>query len=170
MLARNEVIIKWSLYAAAAMLCLFFQGAVCERAVIWGVIPFLYPLIAIGPAVYEAPVPGTIFALCVGCFSDLLLPEAFPCFYTLALPLAALCTALLSQNLLPAGFLCFLTGTALSFLLTGLFHCLLLWLSGQSAWGVGMFLSLRECFVTIPLVVPVTLLYRAVARKTHVYD
>ena len=46
MLARNETIFKWALYAAAALLCFLVQGAVLQRLTIWGVIPFVYPVIA----------------------------------------------------------------------------------------------------------------------------
>ena len=38
MLARNEIMIKWSLYAAAAALCLLAQGAIFQRITLWGVI------------------------------------------------------------------------------------------------------------------------------------
>ena len=62
MLARNEVIMKWILYAAATALCLLIQGAVLQRVVIWGVIPFLYPMLAAIPATFEAPVPATVYA------------------------------------------------------------------------------------------------------------
>lgn len=167
MLARNETIFKWALYAAATALCFLVQGAVLQRIVIWGVIPFLYPLLAAIPASYEGPVPGTVFALAVGVVCDLVLPESIPCFYTLVFPLVGLCASLIAQSLLPVGLLCSLCGTAIAFCLTGVFHCLLLWANGKAAWGAGAFLALREFCVTAPLVVPVTLLYRAVFRKTH---
>ncbi len=170
MLARNEIIFKWTLYAAATALCFFVQGALLQRITVWGVIPFLYPLLAAIPASYEKPVSATIFALAVGVFCDLILPGSIPCFYTLVFPLAGLCASLLSQSLLPAGILCSLSGTAIAFLMTGLFHCLLLWINGKTAWSAGLFLTLREFCVTAPLTVPVNLLYRAVFRKTHLYD
>ncbi len=170
MLARNETIFKWALYAAATALCFLAQGAILQRITIWGVIPFVYPLLAAIPASYEKPVSAAIFALVVGVFCDLLLPGAFPCFYTLLFPLAGLCASLLSQSLLPAGLLCSLSGTAIAFLMTGVFHCLLLWAGGKAAWGSGLFLTLREFCVTAPLTVPVNLLYRAVFRRTHLYD
>ena len=49
MLARNEIIFKWALYALAAVLCLFVQGALLQRVTIWGVIPFIFPLTAARP-------------------------------------------------------------------------------------------------------------------------
>ncbi|WP_298034424.1 hypothetical protein [uncultured Dysosmobacter sp.] len=170
MLARNETIFKWTLYAAATALCFLIQGALLQRITVWGVIPFLYPLLAAVPAAYEGPVPGTVFALAVGVICDLLLPGAFPCFYTLLFPLVGLCAALISRSLLPAGPLCSLAGTTAAFLMSGLFHGLLLWLGGKSAWSASASVTLREFCVTAPLVIPVTYLYRAVCRRTHLDD
>ena len=167
MLARNETIFKWVLYAAATVLCLAVQEMFFQRFTLWGVIPFVYPLLAAIPAAYEGPVPGTIFALAVGVACDLILPSPLPCFYTLVFPVAGLCAALLAQNLLPAGFLCSLAVTAAAFFLTGSFSALLLWLRGNSAWGASAFLTLRELCVTAPLTVPATVLYRAVYRRAH---
>lgn len=167
MLARNKLIIKWSLYTAAALLCLLIQSAFLQRITVWGVIPFLYPLLAVLPATWEAPVSGTVFALCMGVLCDLLLPGPVPCLYTLIFPLAGLCAALLAKSVLPAGFLCSLAGTAAAFLLLDGFRCLLLWINGQSGWQAGGWLMIREFCVTAPLVIPVTALFRAVARKVR---
>ena len=167
MLARNETIFKWVLYAAATVLCLAVQEAFLQRFTLWGVIPFIYPLLAAIPATYEGTVPGTVFALAVGVVCDLILPAPLPCFYTLVFPAVGLCAALLAQSWLPAGFLCSLVVSAAAFLFTDLFAALLLWLEGRSAWGAAFFLMLREFCVTIPLSIPATLLYRAVFRRVH---
>lgn len=168
MLARNETIFKWALYSAAAVLCLLLQNALLQRFTIWGVIPFLYPMLAAIPATYEDPAPATVFALAMGVVCDLLLPEAIPCFYTLVFPLTGLTASLLAKSILPAGFLCSLAATAITFLATGVFHCALL-LDGNSSqiWASGMFLSLREFCVSAPLIFPVTLLFRWVHHRTH---
>ena len=63
MLARNEIIFKWALYALAALVCLFVQGVVLQRVTIWGVIPFVFPLVAVIPATFEKPTSATIFSL-----------------------------------------------------------------------------------------------------------
>lgn len=169
MLARNEVILKWALYAAVTALCFLVQGLL-QHMTIWGVIPFLYPMLAAIAATFEAPAPSTVFALCIGIACDTLLPGPIPCFYTLVFPVVGLLCALLAQSILPSGFLCSCTGSVLAFFLTDLFHCLILWVSGQSAWRSGAFLMLRELCVTLPLLFPVTVLYRAVHRKVHMYD
>lgn len=167
MLVRNEVIFKWFLYALAAVLCLFVQTALLQRIHVWGVIPFLYPLLAAIPATWESPSSGTIFSLSMGVVCDLLLPGPIPCFYTLVFPLAGLFSSLLAQGLLQAGFLCSLVSAAGAFCLTDGFHCFLLWLNGGPAWETGAFLALREFCVTAPFIIPVTFLFRAVFCRTH---
>lgn len=167
MLARNETILKWVLYAAATVLCLAVQEMFLQRFTFWGVIPFIYPLLAAIPATYEGPVPGAAFALAVGVVCDLILPGPIPCFYTLLFPVAGLCAALLSQNLLPAGFLCSLVVSAAAFFFTDLFAAVLLWLKGSAAWGAAASLMLREFCVTAPLTIPATALYRAVYRRVR---
>ena len=170
MLARNETIFKWALYAAAAALCFFVQAFVLQRFTVWGVIPFVFPALAAIPATYEGPVPGTVFALAVGVVCDLLLPEPLPCFYTLVFPLVGLCAGLISLSWLPAGFLCSLAATALGFVFPGVFHCLLLWAREKAAWGDGAFVCFRELVVSLLLAIPVTMLFSAVHRRTHLDD
>ena len=167
MIARNETIFKWLLYAAATALCLFVQTGLLQRLELWGVVPFIYPLLAAIPATYEGPLAGTIFSLALGLVCDLILPGPVPCLHTLIFPLAGLCAGLLSQSLLPAGFLCSLAASAASFLLTDGFHCLTLWMRGSAAWRAGALLMVREFCVAAPFVIPLTLLYRAVFRRTQ---
>jgi uncharacterized membrane protein len=167
MLARNETIFKWVLYAVATALCFLVQGALLQRVTIWGVIPFLYPVLAAIPATYEGPLSGTIYALVVGVICDLLLPGSIPCFYTLVFPAAGLCAALISQSWLPAGLLCSLATSAVSFFLTGLFHCLLLWLREKPAWTAGAIVCGKEFFVTVIWVLPATLLFSWVFHRTN---
>lgn len=170
MIARNETIFKWSLYAAAAALCMFVQGGLLQRLELWGVIPFLYPLLAAVPATYEGPLAGTVFSLCLGLACDFLLPGPIPCLYTLIFPLIGLCAGLLSQSWLPAGFLCSLAAAAAAFLLTDGFRCLILWMQGKAAWQAGALVMVREFCVSAPFVIPLTLLYRSVFQRTHLDD
>ena len=170
MLARNETIIKWLIYTAATAVWLLVQGAFCQRITVWGVIPFLYPMLAAIAATFEAPVPSTVFALCLGVLCDILLPDAMPCLYTLIFPVIALCASLLAQHLMPAGLLCSLIVSALAFLLTDLFRCVLLALNGHAAWGAGLSVMVREFLVTLPLMFPAAALFSAVHRRVHIND
>ena len=167
MLARNETIIKWALYAAVSLLGVFAQGAVLQRLELFGVIPFIFPLLASIPATFESSVSGTAFALCAGIFCDLLLPAPLPCFYTLAFPFAGLFAALFSESILPSGYVCSCVTTAFAFLLTGLFHCFLLWLDGKAPGTTALFTMAAEFLVTLPAVFPMTAMYRWVYRRTH---
>lgn len=170
MLARNATIFKWTLYALAALACLLFQGAVLQRVSLWGVMPFLCPLVAALPAAWEAPAAGTAFALAVGVACDLSLPAPIPCFYTLVFPLAGLFSSLLSHSLLRPGYLCSLACAAIAFALTDGFACFVLWSRGKAAWEAGALLALREFCVTLPWSLPLTALFAAVFRRTHPDD
>ena len=170
MLARNETIFKWTLYAAVTALCFLLQSFILQRFTVLGVIPFIYPVVVAVLAMLEGPFPGTVFAIVVGVVCAVLLPGAFPCLYTVIFPLAGLCSALISQSWLPAGYLCALTGSTISFLMTGLAQCLLLTIRGKGAWAAGLSVCFRELLVSAVLIFPVTLLFRWTFRRTHLDD
>lgn len=170
MLARNETIFKWLLYGMATLLCVLVQGGLLQRIIIWGVIPFLYPVVAAVVGTLEGPSSGGVYALVLGVFCDTLLPGSIPCFYTLIFPLVSICSGLLSKGILAAGMLCSFISSALAFLLTDGFHCLLLWFNGTPAWKAGAWVMMREFCVTALLIFPITWLFRAVFRRTHLYD
>ena len=98
------------------------------------------------------------------------MPGPVPCLYTLIFPLAGLCAGLLSQSWLPAGFLCSFVSAAAAFLLHGSFRCLILWMQGAAAWEAGALVMVREFCAAAPFVIPLTLLYRSVFRKTRFDD
>lgn len=170
MLARNETIFKWTLYAAATALCFLLQSFVLQRITVLGVIPFIYPVVVAVLATLEGPFAGTVFAIAVGVVCDVLLPGIFPCLYTLIFPLSGLCAALISQSWLPAGYLCSLATSAIGFLMTGLAQCFLLLAREKAAWATGLSVCFRELAVSAALVVPVTILFRWVFRRTHLDD
>ena len=170
MLARSATIIKWVLYALAGLACTVVQAAVLQRFTLWGVIPFLYPLIAALPATFEGPAAGTVYALAAGVLCDLLLPSPLPCFYTLIFPLVGLSAGLLSQSLIPAGYLCSAAASLPAYLLTGVFHCIVLWATGHAAWTAGLSVTLRELCVSLPWSLPMAWLFRKVYRRVHIDD
>lgn len=170
MLARSATIFKWTLYTLAGLVWAVVQAAFLQRVTIWGVIPFLYPLIAALPATFEGPAAGTVYALACGVFCDLLLPSSIPCFYTLILPLVGLAAGLLSQSLIPAGYLCSAAAALPAYLLTGIFHCIVLWAQGHPAWGAAMSVTLRELCISLLWSLPMTWLFRRVYLRVHVDD
>ena len=170
MLARSATIIKWVLYALAGLACTVVQAAVLQRFTLWGVIHFLYPLIAALPATFEGPAAGTVYALAAGVLCDLLLPSPIPCFYTLIFPLVGLSAGLLSQSLIPAGYLWSAAAALPAYLLTGIFHCIVLWAQGHPAWGAAMSVTLRELCASLLWSLPMTWLFRRVYLRVHVDD
>jgi len=170
LLARSATIFKWTLYTLAGLVWAVVQAAFLQRVTIWGVIPFLYPLIAALPAIFEGPAAGTVYALACGVFCDLLLPSSIPCFYTLILPLVGLAAGLLSQSLIPAGYLCSAAAALPAYLLTGIFHCIVLWAQGHPAWGAAMSVTLRELCASLLWSLPMTWLFRRVYLRVHVDD
>ena len=170
MLARSATIFKWTLYTLAGLVWAVVQAAFLQRVTIWGVIPFLYPLIAALPAIFEGPAAGTVYALACGVFFDLLLPSPIPCFYTLILPLVGLAAGLLSQSLIPAGYLCSAAAALPAYLLTGIFHCIVLWAQGHPAWGAAMSVTLRELCASLLWSLPMTWLFRKVFLRVHIDD
>ena len=170
MLARSATIFKWILYALAGLVWMLFQTAVLQRFSLWGVIPFLYPLIAALPATFEGSAAGTVYALAAGVLCDLLLPSPIPCFYTLIFPLVGLSAGLLSQSLIPAGYLCSAVASLPAYLLTGVFHCIVLWATGHAAWTAGLSVTLRELCVSLPWSLPMAWLFRKVYRRVHIDD
>ena len=99
-----------------------------------------------------------------------LLPSSIPCFYTLILPLVGLAAGLLSQSLIPAGYLCSAAAALPAYLLTGIFHCIVLWAQGHPAWGAAMSVTLRELCVSLLWSLPMTWLFRRVYLRVHVDD
>ena len=171
MIGRSEIILKWALYSAAALLCLVVQGLALQHLRVFGVIPFLPPLLVALVAMWEGPLPGgAVFALGLGVWCDLTVAAPIPCFYTLIFPLCALLCGKLAKSYLPAGFACSVPVTVLSFLLTDLFHAVVLSLRGHAAWGAAASLFLRETLLVLPLLLVIYPLFRAVYRKCHIYD
>ncbi|EKC58850.1 phosphoribosylformylglycinamidine synthase, partial [human gut metagenome] len=76
------------------------------RICVWGVHPFLPPLIAAITAMLEGPGEGAAFAGVFGLLCDLTMPGIIPCFYTLAFLAAALLAAVIAKRFLSQGFLC----------------------------------------------------------------
>ena len=170
MVARSELILRWSVYGGAGLLVCLVQGLLLQRLSLWGVMPFLYPALAAMVAVWEGAVPrGAVYALCLGALCDLALPGSVPCFYTVALPLAAMLAGLLTRGWLSSNLLSALTASALSYLVTGLLHAGVLAVTGHGAFVTAMAVAGKEFLITLPALPLLYLLLRFLHGKTHPY-
>ena len=103
---QRDMFFKWLYYAGAVLLLVLAQSLVLNRICVWGVHPFLPPLIAAITAMLEGPGEGAAFAGVFGLLCDLTMPGIIPCFYTLAFLAAALLAAVIAKRFLSQGFLC----------------------------------------------------------------
>ena len=159
MVARSELILRWSVYGAAGLLVCLVQGLILQRLDLWGVMPFLYPALAAMVAVWEGAVPcGAVYALCLGAACDLALPGGIPCFYTIAFPLAAMLAAVVFG--VGGGVL----------LVTGLLHAGVLAVTGHGAFVTAMAVAGKEFLITLPALPFLYLLLRFLHGRTHLYD
>lgn len=167
MLARTVTIFKWTLYCAAGLLCMMVQWLILNRFIIWGMIPFIYPLIVAVPATMEGPFFGSVYGLVFGVLCDLLLPAPIPCFYTLILPFVGFCAGFLSRNLIPVGLVCSLFATVVAFLLIDGFHAIVLWAQNQAAWRAAAWVGIREFCITLPVIILITPLFGWIYYHVH---
>ena len=171
MVARSELILRWSVYGGAGLLVCLVQGLILQRLSLWGVMPFLYPALAAMVAVWEGALPcGAVYALCLGAVCDLALPGSVPCFYTIALPLAAMLAGLLSREWLSSNLLSALAASALGYLVTGLLHAGVLAVTGHGAFVTAMAVAGKEFLITLPAMPLLYLLLRFLHGRTHPYD
>jgi len=158
------------LFGAATLLLFFLQGFVLQFLSVFGVTPFLYPVLVAVLAMWEGPLSGSVYGLVLGVLCDLAFPSSIPCFYTLIFPVVGLASAFLTQTWLHAGALCSIVVSALAFFLTDFFHCAVLALSGHAAWAAGGLLALKETCLTLVFLPAVYLLLWRVHLKCHVGD
>ena len=112
---------------------------------------------------------GAVYALCLGIACDLALPGSVPCFYTIALPLAAILAGLLTREWLSSHLLSALAASALSYLVTGLLHAGVLAVTGHGAFVTAMAVAGKEFLITLPALPLLYLLLRFLHGKTHPY-
>jgi len=157
--------LKWTFYALAALLLCFFKRVLLGSVSVWGVLPFLPPVLLAVMASFEQPRSAVLSGIVFGSLCDLVLPASLPCLYTLAFTAAALLISTLLSNLLQPGFARALLATVLAFLVTDLLQALaLLPRSGMSALLPMLHLFAKETALSCLLLLPSYPLLRAVHR------
>lgn len=164
-LNQRDMFFKWLYYAGATLLLVLVQSLVLNRICVWGVHPFLPPLIAAITAMLEGPGEGAAFAGVFGLLCDLTTPGIIPCFYTLAFLAAALLAAVIAKRFLSQGFLRAVLCAGLSLLVTDLLHTLLLTFRQGVELTAALSLTGREAAVTVVLSPLVYLLLRSVHNR-----
>ena len=78
----HDTAVKWTAYSAACLLLLFAHALTLSHLRVWGIAPFLPPLLPAVLASMEDRLEGFVFALAFGVLCDLALTAPLPCLIT----------------------------------------------------------------------------------------
>lgn len=165
MLPKSYRVFKWVVYAIATLLMCALQSLVGNNVRVLGVAPFLYPVLPAVVAMFEGARPGAVFGLVLGVLCDLLVPAPFRGFFSIAFPSAAVLAGGIAGRLLSRGFLCALVASSAGLLAVCALRMAVQILSGGQYLGLMARISVEETLLTLPAVLVVLPVYRAVFRK-----
>lgn len=169
MLPKSYIIAKWTVYSLATLLLFGVQFLLLDHVTLWGVHPFLYPILPALAAMYEGLRRGSTFALSVGLVCDLLLQGPFPGFYAIVFTLAAILSAQIAEFLLAPGWLCGFVVSFVSMFLCGFGRILAAFFRAGGGAGFYPILmaaeGLKETAVTLPWVLLALPIYRFIRRR-----
>lgn len=165
MLPKNYLVFKWAVYAIAAFLLCALQSMVLGNIRVLGLTPFLYPMIPAAAAMFEGPKQGGIFALCFGFLCDLLLPAPFPGFFSISFALGAILAGAVAERVMSRGFGCALVTSALGLLSTCVMRLFVQILLGGQHLVLMARISLGETLLTLPAILVVLPIFRAIANR-----
>ena len=160
---RQTAALKWTFYALATLLLCFFKRVLLGSVTVWGVLPFLPPVLLAVVASCEQPKAAVLSGIVFGALCDLVLPASFPCLYTLAFTLAALLTSTVMSSLLQQGFARALVSSVLTFAVADLFQSLAM-LTRGAALPAMLYLFARETLVSCALLLPSYPVLHAIRR------
>lgn len=143
--------IKWSVYALAIALLLLLHSLTGAHLRVWGVVPFLPPLLLAVVVSMEERLEGVVFGLVFGVLCDLALTAPVPWLYTVSFTAAALLVSFIARSVLQPGLLCSLVSSAATFALIDLIAAAVLLLAGRSAPAAILSRALRELLLSLPL-------------------
>ena len=160
---RQTAALKWTFYALATLLLCFFKRVLLGSVTVWGVLPFLPPVLLAVVASFEQPKAAVLSGIVFGALCDLVLPASFPCLYTLAFTLAALFTSTVMSSLLQQGFARALVSSVLTFAVADLFQSLAM-LTRGAVLPAMLYLFARETLVSCALLLPSYPVLHAIRR------
>lgn len=159
---QGNLLYRWLFYGFAAAVLMAVQTLVLNGLRLWGVHPFLPPVLVGAVAACEDRQESLCAAAVFGLLCDLLLPAVVPCFYTLTFAATALLAGWISRRFMMPGFLCSLFSALLALLLHGVLYALFLSYSHTVLFSAAAGLIGKELILSLPLIVPVYLLLRPI--------
>ncbi len=149
MITRREAALKWAFTAACALALFFVHSLTLSHLHVWGVTPFLPPIIIAVLCSIENDLGSVIFSLVFGVLCDLALGGLFPSLYTISFFLSALLILVLGHSVLQPGFFCALVSTAATFFLIAALSSVVLLTDSAATLGACASLFARETLVSL---------------------
>lgn len=165
MLPKSYIIRKWTVYALGTLALFSLQYLILNHVELWGVRPFLYPMLPAVLSSYEGLRRGSVFSLVLGAVCDMLLVGPFDGFFTLVFTVIGIASALISENLLPPSGLCALSVSAMAMAVTGLARMAVQILSGGGYLGLMGRIAMLEMLLSLPALAVIAPLYRLIYRR-----
>jgi rod shape-determining protein MreD len=162
---HGSLFYRWVFYGAAAGLCLILQSLLLNRLRLWGIHPFLPPVLIAVAAAQEDRQEGLCAGAVFGLVCDLTLSPVVPCFYALTFALTAFLAGLMAKQLIVPGFFCGLCASILALVVNGAFHALFLTYRGIGNLSAAAAITGCELLLTAPLIPLVYLLFRPIHRR-----
>jgi len=167
-LPKSYIVRKWAVFALGTLALFALQYLLLDRVALWGLRPFLYPMLPAVLSSYEGMRRGSVFSLALGVVCDLLLVGPFDGFFTLIFTVIGVGSGLIGEHLLPPGWLCGLSVSAMALLLTGLCRILVqLFRGGEHLLLMGR-IAVVEALLSLPALLVVLPLYRLIHRRCAV--
>ena len=161
-MGRRDFVFKWLFYALTALGFVLVQVFGLVHIRIWGVHPFLFPVLVSTVAALESAHESAVFALATGAVLDVTMPGVIPCFYTVAFLVVFLLARVLSAKVLSQPFFCCMLCGVLSIVCTDLLQMLFLNSSVSFSVRAALLLMGKELLLTLPLM---PLIYLRTARS-----
>lgn len=164
-MVQGRLFYRWLFYALAALLFLAIQSLFLNRVSLWGVHPFVLPVLVAVASSWEDRQECLCAAAVFGLLCDLWLPGVIPCFYFLSFSLCAFLAGIVSSRWISPGFFCAILNTVFSLVLNGALCALFLTYRGGSSTAAAALLAGKELLLSLPLTVPVYLLFFPIHRR-----
>lgn len=166
-MTQRDLTIKWAFFSCAALFFIALQQLVLNHLEIWGVHPYLLPMLPAMAVILEGQKESAFFAVGLGLFCDLLSPAVIPCFYTIAFLVCSLLCGLLAGRVIMPGFLCSFVCGALAMVMTNLLQMLFFTFYGSFSFTDALLLMGKELLLSIAAAPLIFLVFRRISRRLH---
>lgn len=166
-MTRRDLTIKWGFFSTASLFFIALQQLLLNHLEVWGVHPYLLPLLPAMAVILEGQKESAFFAVGLGLFCDLLSPAVIPCFYTIAFLACSLLAGALAARVIMPGFLCSFLCGALAMVVTDLLQILFFTFDGSFSFHSAFLLMGKELLLSIAAAPVVFFVFRKISRRLH---